>query len=71
MSGFPDEGVLPDDYPVYADYLYVCDGKPWRSHWHDISVGRLKYREGFTEVRRCNIEARRKALDLQKTPTEA
>lgn len=22
---------LPDNYPVYLDYVYLCDGKPIRS----------------------------------------
>lgn len=26
-----NERVLDDDYPVYMDYLYVCDGKVIRS----------------------------------------
>ncbi len=26
-----DERPLPDDYPVYADYLYVADGRVVRS----------------------------------------
>ena len=25
------EEPLPDDYPVYGDYLYVCDGRVIRS----------------------------------------
>lgn len=24
---FPDERVLPDDYPIYGDYYYLADGK--------------------------------------------
>ncbi len=59
---FPDETVLPDDYPIYGDYLYVADGKLYRSDWHGINVRQLRNREGFSEVRRCNIEARRAAL---------
>jgi len=59
MPEYEEENVLPDDYPIYADYLYVCDGKPYRSDWHDITVRQLKVREKFKEVRRCNIVARR------------
>jgi len=61
MSEFPLEPILPDDYPVYGDYLYVVDGKPYRSDWHNITVKELKAREGFKEIRRCNIFARRDA----------
>lgn len=51
---FPDETVLPDDYPVYGDYFYLADGKVYVSGHHDITVRELKAREGFEEVRRCN-----------------
>jgi hypothetical protein len=62
MTEFPNEDILPDDYPVYGNYLYVADGKVYMSDWHDIRVRQLKAFEGFQEVRRCNIEARRAAL---------
>jgi hypothetical protein len=71
MNDFPNEHVLEDDYPVYGDYLYVADGKLYRSDWHGITVGQLKAREKFKEVRRCNISARRAALvssQMGKTP---
>lgn len=55
---FEDENELPDDYPIYGDYIYVCDGHPYRSDWHDITVRQLKVIEKFKEVRRCNIQAR-------------
>jgi len=51
---FIDEKLLPDDYPVYGDYFYLADGKVYRSDWHDVTVGELKRREGFKEVRTCN-----------------
>lgn len=54
-----DERVLPDDYPIYGDYLYVVDGKVTRSDWHGITVREYKAREGVEEVRRCDIEGRR------------
>lgn len=60
-----DEPILPDDYPVYGDYFYVADGKPIRSNWHDITVRQLKNREGYKEVRRCDIYGR-KRLHNQK-----
>lgn len=62
MSTFPNENELPDDYPIYGDYLYVADGKVYRSDWHGITAGELKRREGFKEVCRCNIYARKAAL---------
>ena len=57
-----NEPVLPDDYPVYADYLYVADGKVIRSDWHDVTVRRLKREMGAAEIRRCDIEGRRAAI---------
>ena len=59
---FEDEEILPDDYPIYGNFFYVADGKVYVSDWHDITVGQLKRREGFKEVRRCNAAARRAAL---------
>lgn len=53
-----DERILPDNYPIYADYYYVADGKIYVSDWHGITVGELKAREGFTEVRRCDLVGR-------------
>lgn len=72
MTDFPNEEILADDYPVYGDYLYVVDGKPYRSDWHGITVRELKRREGFKEVRRCNIYARKEAaIALKKEATAA
>jgi hypothetical protein len=51
---FPDETILPDDYPIYGNYMYLADGRVYRSDWHDVTAGELKRREGFKEVRRCN-----------------
>lgn len=63
---FPDEDILPDDYPVYGDYLYVADGKLYRSDWHGCTVRQLKNYEKFSEVRRCNILARQEALTKER-----
>jgi hypothetical protein len=52
------EPVLPDDYPVYGDYLYVADGKVIRSDWHDVTVAFLKRQLGVAEIRRCDIAGR-------------
>lgn len=53
-----NEPILEDDYPVYADYLYVADGKVVRSDWHGISVARFKLALGAKEIRRCDMVAR-------------
>lgn len=66
--GFPNEGILADDYPVYGNYLYVADGKVYMSDWHGITVRELKQRENFKEVRRCNILARKADLDERRRP---
>jgi len=53
-----NEPILPDDYPIYGDYLYVADGKAVRSDWHGITAREFKAREGITELRRCDITGR-------------
>ena len=63
-----NERVLEDDYPVYWDYLYVCDGKVIKS---DIqgTVKDLKkdlrsyYKLEAKEITTCDIEGRRKLLN--------
>jgi hypothetical protein len=52
------EPILPDDYTIYADYLYVADGKVVRSDFHGISARRFKAAIGVTELRRCDIAGR-------------
>lgn len=54
-----DEPILADDYPIYADYLYVADGKVVRSDWHGITARELKRHLGAAELRRCDIYGRR------------
>lgn len=61
MTIYPDEDVLPEDYPIFGNHIYIADGQLYRSDWHGITVGRLKCIEGFHEVRRCNIVARQAA----------
>jgi hypothetical protein len=61
MPPLPEETIMRDDSRVYGDYMYVVDGKPYRSDWHDISVRQLKNRENFKEVRRFDFGARKKA----------
>jgi hypothetical protein len=57
-TGFPNEEVLPNDYPVYCGYAYVADGTPVIS-MIEGTVDDLKRSDGFKEVRRCNIFARK------------
>ena len=51
---YPNERILEDDYPVYGDYLYLADGRVYRSDWHGITVAELKCRQGFKEIRNCS-----------------
>ncbi len=53
-----DEPVLEDDFPIYADYLYVVDGKVVRSDWHNVTVKYFKQRLHAQEVRRCDMHGR-------------
>lgn len=55
------ERMLPDDYPIYGDYLYVVDGEVYRSDYHGITAGELKRRLGAKEIRNCDIYERRRA----------
>lgn len=64
---FPDEDILPDDYPIYGGYLYVADGKLFESpFFSQMTVARVKAKEGFKEIRRCNIPARQAARAKQR-----
>jgi hypothetical protein len=58
-----NEPVLEDNYPVYASYWYVADGKPCRS---DIqgTIGQLKRVWKVSEIRRCNVVARKLPLSF-------
>ena len=60
---FPSETILPDDYPIYADYFYIADGKPILSDWHNITVKEFKRRENIQELRRCDLVSRIKDDD--------
>ena len=57
-----DENILDDDYPVYAGYFYVADGKVVKSNmgFRDFAktVKDLKAFHGYEEVRRCDAVAR-------------
>lgn len=65
-----DEPILGDDYAIYADYLYVADGKVVRSDWHRTTCARFKACEGYKEVRRCDLEGRRQLRELELELTE-
>ena len=54
---FTGEHLLPDDYPVFCDYFYVCDAKAVRSPLQG-NVGDLKKELDVAEVRLCNMQAR-------------
>lgn len=58
MKAELDERVLPDDYPIYADYLYVADGEVVRSDWHGITAREFKAHLRAGELRRCDIAGR-------------
>ncbi len=66
------EDILPDDYPVYGDYLYVCDGKVIRCDLMEGTIAELKrdlrrhYKLEAKEIRNCDIAGRRKLLEEQK-----
>lgn len=53
-----NEPFLPDDYPIYAGYFYVVDGKVICSNWHGITAAQLKARLKANEVRRCDAVRR-------------
>lgn len=59
------ENLLPDDYPVYGDYLYVCDGKVVRSDvFGTVITLKRDLRDFFKleakEITNCDIEGRQK-----------
>lgn len=51
------EQVLPDDYPVYAGYAYVADGKPVTA-WISGNVAALKRKTGASEIKNCDLYGR-------------
>lgn len=53
-----DEPVLPDDYPIYGDFVYVVDGVVKTSDYHAITAREFKARTGASEVRRCDLAGR-------------
>jgi hypothetical protein len=61
MLPLPEETVMSDNSMVWSDYMYVADGKPYRSDYHGIPVRQLKNYEKFKEVRRFDSGARYQA----------
>lgn len=61
VSQEENEPILDDNTKVYADYLYIADGRVIRSDLHNTTVAHLKAYGGYSEVRRCDIEGRRRA----------
>lgn len=61
-----NEALLPDDYPIYGDYLYVCDGKVIRCDLMSGTVRDLKrnlishYKLEAKEIKNCDIVGRQK-----------
>lgn len=66
-----NENLLPDDYPVYGDYLYVCDGKVIRCDLTSGTIADLKrdfrnhYKLEAKEIINCDIAGRQKILKAQ------
>lgn len=59
-----NEPILPDEYPVYFGFFYVCDGKIIENPLFgdesvSITVRELKARLPCSEVRRCDAVGRR------------
>jgi hypothetical protein len=65
-----NEQLLPDDYPVYGNYLYVVDGKVIMCDLVMGTVADLKrdlrnhYKMKAENVWTCDIDGRRKLREL-------
>lgn len=53
-----NEPELEDDYPIYAGYWYVADGKPVQSDWHGITARQLRNYLKAKTLCRCDITGR-------------
>ena len=64
-----NERVLPDDYPVHGDYLYICDGKIIRCDLMEGTILDLKmdlrkhYKLEAKEIKNCDIVERLKEIE--------
>lgn len=56
------EKVLPDDYPMYAGYWYLLDGKPGICKLGGLTVSTYKRLSGIQEIRRCDVVERKLEL---------
>ena len=54
---YEKEKELEDSYPIYAGFLYVCDGEVQRA-MQGMTVAQLKARAHLTSVKNCDIGAR-------------
>jgi len=64
-----NETELQNDYPVYWDYLYVCDGKVVRSDIQGTIADlkrdlRLHFKLEAKVITTCDIEGRRKLAGI-------
>jgi len=57
MNEIEGEGILPDDYPVFPGYFYVCD-EIVKISPIEGTVAQLKIVLACKIVRRCNISKR-------------
>lgn len=51
----PTETVLSDNYPMYADHIYIVDNVAVYCEYVNISVGEYKQRHDAKEIRRCSL----------------
>lgn len=50
------ENILEDDYPIYAEYVYIVDGHLVQ-YWvmDNATVGDIKQRFGVAEIRNAKL----------------
>ncbi len=58
IKALETETVLPDDYPMYADYSYILDGSICHCWVTGYNVREIKRRNNVTEIRRLDVIAR-------------
>lgn len=51
------ERDLEDEYPIFAGFLYVVDGKVMTATG-DSTVGRMKQKSGAKSITSCDISGR-------------
>lgn len=56
------ERLLDDDYPIYAGYFYLVNGKVYMADF-SCTAGELKKELNTEEIRNCDL-AERNMLDL-------